>query len=400
MLRETSSTASSRRTPSIVLIFLFVILQVLIVVVAFIGGYLIRGWQSDVLLSNSKFPVLSEAYQLLSDNAIIPLPSGKKLEYGMIRGMLQAYNDPFTTFVEPPQHELQTQQLQGKYGGIGVRIERDAQNNIYLYPLPDSPALKAGVRDGDRLFKIGPLAMTPKTTNDELQASIRGPIGQKVQVTVGHQPNYAPVDLVIDRQEMALPSIAWNVVPAQPGIGVVHVHIIAQTTPDEVTKAINDLRAQGATRFIIDVRNNGGGLVDAGVDFARLFLKTGVVIEEQYRGQPVKAYTTDKPGAFSDLPIVVLMNNGTASAAEIFAGAIQGQKRAPLIGSHSYGKDTIQLVFSLSDGSSLHVTSAHWWIPSLQSRSISGKGLQPDIPLPDNADDGQFMQAAIQDILK
>ena len=400
MLQETSSTASSRRRPSAILIILFIIFQILIIVVAFLGGFLVRGWRSEVLPSTSKFPVLSEAYQILNENAIIPLPSDQKLEYGMIRGMLQAYNEPFTVFVEPPQHELQTQQLQGKYGGIGVRIERDAQNNIYLYPLPDSPAIKAGIKNGDRLLKIGPLAISAKTTNDELQASIRGPIGEKVKVTIGHQPDYAPVDLVVDRQEVALPSIAWNLAPTEPSVGVVHVHIIAETTPDEVTKAIEDLQNQGATRFIIDVRNNGGGLVDAGVDFALLFLKKGVVMEEQYRGQPVKSFTADKPGVFSDLPMVVLVNNGTASAAEIFAGAVQGQKRAPLIGSHTYGKDTIQLVFSLSDGSSLHVTSAHWWIPGLQNQSISGKGLQPDILLPDSADDGQFMQAALQSVLK
>jgi carboxyl-terminal processing protease len=373
----------------------FIIFQILVIVVAFIGGYLVRGWQSGSVQPDFKFPVLAEAYQLLQANALSPLPADKKLEYGMIRGMLQVYNEPFTVFVEPPQHELQTQQLQGKFGGIGVRLERDDRNNVYLYPLPDSPALKAGVKEGDRLFKIGPLSMTQKTTNDELQAAIRGPIGQKVEITIGHKPDYNPVVLTVDRQEMALPSIAWNIAPTEPGIGVIHVHIIAGTTPDEVTKAINDLKAQGAKKFIIDIRNNGGGLVDAVVDFARLFLKSGVIIGEQYRGQPEKIFQADQPGPFSDLPMVILMNNGTASAAEIFAGALQGQKRAPLIGSHSYGKDTIQLVFSLSDGSSLHVTSAHWWIPGLGGQSITGKGLQPDILLPDNAGDNQFMQAAM-----
>lgn len=394
MLQETRKT-SSRQAPSFLLIVTFIAFQILVILIAFIGGYLVRGWQSDAPQSSAKFPVLTEAYQLLQANALAPLPDDKKLEYGMIRGMLQAYNEPFTVFVEPPQHELQTQQLQGKFGGIGVRLERDDQNNIYLYPLPDSPALKAGVKDGDRLFKIGALAMSQNMTNDELQAAIRGPIGQKVEITIGHKPDYSPVVLTVDRQEMALPSVAWNLAPTEPSIGVVHVLVIAETTPDEVTKAINDLKAQGAQKFILDIRNNGGGLVDAGVDFARLFLKSGVIIGEQYRGQPEKIFQVDQPGPFSDLPMVVLMNNGTASAAEIFAGALQGQKRAPLIGSHSYGKDTIQLVFSLSDGSSLHVTSAHWWIPGLDGQSISGKGLQPDIPIPDNAGDDQFMQAAM-----
>lgn len=400
MLQETHTPNASRRGPSALLITIFIIFQILIVMIAFLGGFLVRGWQSSAVTSKSKFPVLSEAYQLLEDNAIFTLPTDKKLEYGMIRGMLQAYNEPFTVFVEPPQHELQTQQLQGKFGGIGVRIERDGLNNIYIYPLPGSPALKAGVKDGDRLFKVGAIAMSQNTTNDELQAAIRGPVGQKVQVTIGHKPDYTPLDLTIDRQEVAIPSTTWNLAPNESKVGIVHVHIIADTTPNEVSNAINDLKSQGASRFIIDVRNNGGGLVDSGVNFARLFLKNGTVIEEQYRGQPAKTFQVDHPGVYADLPMVVLINNGTASAAEIFAGAIQGQKRAILIGSNTYGKDTIQLVFSLSDGSSLHVTSAHWWVPALTDKPVSGKGFQPDIPLPADAGDSQFIQAAIEQVMK
>lgn len=395
MLQETRPSHTNRRSPSPLLLTAFTIFEVLIVLIAFLGGYLVRGWQSGGIPAASKFPILSEAYQLLEDNAINPLPADKKLEYGMIRGMLMAFNDPFTVFVEPPQHELQTQQLQGKYGGIGVRIERDGKNNIYIYPLPGSPALQAGVKDGDQLFKIGPIAMTQSTTNDELQAALRGPVGQKVQITIGHEPEFSPQEITVDRQEIALPSTTWNLVPTEPRVGIVHVQIIADTTPDEVTKAIDALKAQGADRFILDLRNNGGGLVDAGVNFARLFLKEGTVIQEQYRGQPVKSFQVDHAGKYADLPVVVLVNNNTASAAEIFAGAIQGQKRALLIGSHTYGKNTIQLVFSLSDGSSLHVTSAHWWVPELQGESVSGKGFQPDIPLPADAGDSQFIQVSI-----
>jgi len=379
---------------------LFAILQFLLIGVAFLGGFLYYQIRyDDPQVENAQFPVLAEAFTLLEKNAYFELPATKTLEYGMIQGMIKSYDEPFTVFVEPPQHELQTQKLQGKYGGVGIRLERDAENNVYLYPLPKSPALAVGLKDGDRLLKIGDIEISPKTTDDEIQAAIRGPVGQKVSITIGRGPNFAPLVFTVNRDEVSLPSITYNLVPDQPLVGIVHIHVIANTTSDEVKNAISSLQKLGAQSFIMDVRNNGGGLVEAGVDTARLFLKSGVVIDEQYRGKPVKTYKVDRAGPFSELPIVVLVNKGTASAAEIFAGSLQGQKRAPIVGTNTYGKDTIQLVFNLSDGSSIHVTAAHWWIPGLESK-ITGQGLQPDIVVDENAGDNLLIQAAVDEILR
>jgi carboxyl-terminal processing protease len=384
----------------------FVVFQLLLIAVAFMGGFLFHEWQysdqsvlSEVPFFKKEFALLSEAHHLLQENAFLPLPDAKKLEYGMVRGMLQAYDEPFTVFVEPPQHELQTNQLQGKFGGIGVRIERDAENYVYLYPLPNSTALEAGVQEADRLLRVEDLEIMPETTNDEVQAAIRGPIGRKVEIAVGRLPDYAPIELRIERAEVALPSVTWNLAPNVPQVGLLQVHVIASTTPDEITKAIADLQQRGASRFVIDVRNNGGGLVEAGVDTARLFLAEGTVIEQQYRGQDVKVFEVEEPGPFANLPVVLLVNRGTASAAEIFAGALQGQNRAPLVGTRTYGKDSIQLVFNLSDGSSLHVTAAQWWVPGL-SPEIGENGLQPDVPVDENADANTGLQKAIETILE
>src|SRR6266545_4673868 len=158
MQREVTTTPIQprlrRRLPSAILLVLFAILQLLIVLVAFMGGYFFQVWNAREPLIGQKFPLLAEAYNLLKENAYFELPPEQSLQYGMIKGMLQAYNEPFTVFVEPPQHELQSQELQGRYGGIGVRIERDAKNNVYLYPVDGSPAAKAGVRDGDLLYKL------------------------------------------------------------------------------------------------------------------------------------------------------------------------------------------------------------------------------------------------------
>jgi len=396
-----TSPGISRRIRRMIIASLFAVLQILIIAVAFMGGFLYHEWRfGDLsLLTGTKFPLLSEAYKLLSDNAYFDLPDMKALEYGMIRGMLQAYNEPFTVFVEPPQHELQTQELQGKFGGIGVRLERDSENYVYLYPITDSPAQQAGVLDGDRLLKVEDMPIGPETSTEDVQAAVRGPVGEKIKITVGHKPAYEPIEISMKRAEVPIPSTTWNLAPDQPTVGILHIRVIADTTPEEVTKAIKELQDQGATRFVIDVRNNGGGLVEAGVDTARLFLKDGEVIEQQYRGKPVRSFDVKTPGEFVDLPIVVLVNKGTASAAEIFAGAIQGQKRSPIVGTNTYGKDTIQLVFSLSDGSSLHVTAAHWWVPGLAEK-ISGKGLTPDVRVDETADDNQAQQTAINTLLE
>ncbi len=376
---------------------LLISLQILLLGLTFSAGVLT---QRIIYQRQSSFPLFTQAYQLLKDNALKPLPADKLLEYGMIRGLLDAYKEPFTVFVEPPQNELQINQLQGKFGGIGVRLDRDPQNYYIVFPLPDSPAAKAGLMDGDRLVQIDRLPVSAETPQDDVQAAIQGKVNSIVQIDITRPPDFSSHHFSIARQEYPLPSVVWNLVPGAPHTGIVQVSLISDTTPTEIQKAFEDLKKQGASSYILDLRNNGGGLVQAGVDTARLFLKNGMVIQQQYRDKPVENFTVNKAGIYSNLPLAVLINHGTASAAEIIAGALQGQKRSPLIGFPTYGKDTIQLVFDLQDGSSLHVTSAHWWVPGLFT-SIEGKGLQPDIQLAeDQANGPEAVQAAVKELQK
>ncbi len=378
------------------LVIYFVVFEVSLALLFFTGGILGQRW----LDRRQPLAILHEAYTILEENAVMDLPPERQLEYGMIRGMLQAYNEPYTLFVEPPQNELQTNQLQGSYGGIGARLEQDAENNWLIYPYPDSPAYLAGIRDGDRLLAIGDLQVNANTPLDDIQAAIRGPVGESVVLAIGHMPDFAPVTVKIKRQQTALPSVTSNLLPDAPQVGIVHVQVMANSTATEITTAIQDLESRGATDFILDLRNNSGGLVNSGVDTARLFLDSGVVIQQQYKGQPVKSYTVEKPGLFANLPLVVLVNHGTASAAEIAAGALQAHHRAPLIGVQTYGKNTIQLVFDLIDHSSLHVTAAHWWVPGLDQFS-AGNGLLPDVRMSDeDTQSAAILQAALQNLLQ
>ncbi len=374
----------------------FIVFQVSLLLLFFSGGIIFQRW----LDNRQPLAVLREAHQILEDNAILQLPPERQLEYGMIRGMLQAYNEPYTMFIEPPQAELQTNQLAGRFGGIGMRLEQDTDQNWLMYPYPDSPAFEAGVRDGDRLLAVEDLSIDVSTSIEDIQAAIRGPIGRSVSLTIGHPPAFAPVNVTVKRQEIALPSVTSNLLPDHPQVGIVHVNVMAGSTAEEITSSVQELQSQGAASFILDLRNNSGGLVDAGVETAGLFLDGGTVIQQQYKGKPVKSFNLSKRGQFTDLPLVVLVNHGTASAAEIVAGALQARGRAELIGTQTYGKNTIQLVFDLIDHSSLHVTAAHWWVPGLDGFS-AGQGLQPDVPLSDeDVQSAAILQTAVENLLQ
>ncbi len=328
--------------------------------------------------AGTQFGVFNEALRLFEQNAIDNLPESPILEYGMIHGLLQAYGDPYTRFFEPVQSELSNDNLAGSYGGIGATLERDTIGFALLYPFPDGPAAQAGVRDGDRLMAIDELDILPEMTTDEIVAVLRGPEGAAVRLEIARPPTWEKHAFEIERASIPLPSVTWRLDADETRLGIIKVNLIAASTPAEIEKAAQDLMTQGAQFFALDLRGNGGGLVDAGVNIAALFLEQGDILQEQYRDKPVETYSVTQVGPYINLPLVVLVDNNTASAAEIIAGALQVHQRAVLIGTPTHGKDSIQLAFDLQDGSSLHVTAAKWWIPGLDT-IIGENGLQPNL---------------------
>lgn len=355
--------------------YLLTISLLLALAVGFAAGFWARHYVQEPRV---EFPTLAQAYEILRDHGLKQLPEPPVLEYGMIHGMVRAYDDPYTLFVEPVQHELEGNTLQGSFGGIGVSLNRDELGDVILYPYPDGPAFAAGVRDADRLVQVDDLPITSEVTIETIQAAVRGPVGERVRISVQRPPDMDLLEFSIPRAEIALPSVTWHLFPDQPKLGVIKVNLIAASSNDEIAKAIQDLRLQGASLFILDLRDNFGGLLTAGVDIARMFLHDGVVIEQQFRNQDVRTYRVEQAGIFADVPLAVLVNQHTASAAEIIAGAIQVQDRAPLVGRATFGKDSIQLIFDLDDSSSIHITAAKWWVPGLEP-PIGQGGLQPDI---------------------
>ena len=379
---------------------IFLFFQILIVLGAFGLGYLIANNQTNTI-ENSELPILNEALSILLENGLYDVTDEMNLEYGMIRGMVQEYGDPFTAHVEPVQNELQSDQLTGSYGGIGSMIEFRDDGHYYLLPYPNSPAGNAGVQDHDRLIEVDAVKIEEFGDVSAIASAIRGETGSKVNITVLKAPDYDNEETyTIKRQEVPLPSLLAYQDDGNPTVGIINIHIIASSSTDELVTAIQELQEEGAERFVIDLRNNGGGILDAGIELAELFLlKDQVIIHEQAKGEEVKIVTTNRNGKFEDLPIIFIVNENTASAAEIFAGAIQSNERALLVGEQTYGKNTIQLVYNLSDESSFRVTNANWWFPAIGTFTREF-GLLPDIEFADlDSMDAIVMKTAIEELL-
>jgi len=345
--------------------------------------------------STADLNILAQARSVLENNALYEMPPATELEYGMIRGMLQAYGDPYTQFVEPNQHELNSDNLEGSYGGIGAALGHDSEGYPILHPFPNSPATKIGILDGDRILSVDDLVVTKETTIDEIVATLRGPEGDPVVLRISRPPTYSSHSFTIQRESIPLPSVTWYLAPSDSEVGIIKINIIAASTTEEIQNAVNSLKNQGVLYYALDLRGNGGGLVDAGVNIARLFLENGDVLEEQYSGESIKTYRVTKIGSLATLPLLILVDENTASAAEIVAGALQAHGRALIIGQTTYGKDSIQLVFDLEDKSSIHVTAAKWWIPGL-GLSIGEHGLQPDVIVAAGENPDPVIETAIQ----
>lgn len=367
------------------------IITLLSLVIAFVAGFFTHRFFNPPELET---PILAQARQIIQNHAYFPLPDDPELEYGMIRGLVSSLEDPYAAFSEPAQHEITSDTFQGEFGGIGAQISRNESGQILLYPLADSPARDAGVLDGDILVEVDGTEVTSETPLDTAVALLRGPVATQVIFAILRPPDNDRFEFTVRRQSFTLPSITWRALDNYPQIGLIDINVVAATTADEVTTAVDELIAQGVTSLIIDLQGNGGGLLEGGINTARLFLADGEIITQQYQGQTPEVFSATKPGPFTEIPVAILIDHGTASAAEIIAGALQVHQRAVLIGAPSFGKNSIQLVFTLMDESSIQVTSALWWLKD--GGPDQPFQLVPDITAPAEPDNfDQVIQLAV-----
>jgi carboxyl-terminal processing protease len=326
-----------------------------------------------------QFGIYWEVWHIVQDKFYGNVPHDSTPAYGAIRGALSTLQDPYTLFVEPQPRALEKAELQGQFGGIGALVSRGEAGEVILDPTVDSPAEQAGVKKGDVVLKVDNTPITSTMTTDAVLVLIRGEVGTKVTLTLQRAGAAEPIVVTITRATIETPSVEWRVLEQDSSIGYIHIRLFTERTPRELERALQDLKGAGVKRLVLDMRDNPGGLLDAAVAVASQFLRDGVVLYEDRKDEAEKSYPVAQGGAALDQPLVVLVNHGTASASEIVAGALQDRQRGPLIGERTFGKGSVQLVYDLSDKSSLHVTVARWFTPNRQR--IDGQGLTPDIEL-------------------
>lgn len=307
---------------------------------------------------------------------------GEKVDYesmyhGAIKGMVDSFGDPATVFLTPDETEEFNKSNEGKYfEGIGAELGyRDGVISI-VAPIAGSPAEKAGVRAGDLIIKVDDYTVKSTDSIYDIVTKIRGESGSKVKLTLARTGETKPLEITITRGEITVTSIEVKK-PSQldPSlsmydgkISVLSVTRFTEATLNEWQKkwddAIKKVKASGSKGLIIDLRNNPGGYLDGAVYAAEDFLRVGtIVLKEQNRDEEIIEFKVTRTGRLLDFPVVILVNEGSASASEIFAGALQADNRAKIIGVKTYGKGTAQSIFPLDNGSSIHITIMKWLLP-------------------------------------
>jgi carboxyl-terminal processing protease len=337
--------------------------------------------------ATSEFPeelhAVEEVWWLLSEDyvnqdALDP----EKLSRGAIEGMLEALNDSHTSYFE--SYDVVSSHLEGSsFEGIGAIITLEDGELTVVSPIAGGPAERQGVISGDKILEIDG-EPTSGMSLMEAVLKVRGEIGTTVILLILHQNENTSVTIEIVREEITIDSVYLDMLPDD--IALIQITRFADKTSDELTTALSDAIQSGAWGIILDLRGNPGGYLDVTVDVASEFLDGGIVLyEADEAGNIFKEWTASSGGLAIDLPIVVLVDDGSASGSEVLAGALQDRGRATLIGTETFGKGSVNVVRKLSDGSALVVTTARWLTPD--HHMIEWVGLTPDMEVNITIDD-------------
>lgn len=350
--------------------------------------------QIDTATTSMPLQILSEVQRLLDNVYLRELPQKSVMEYGAIQGMLETLNDPTTRFIEPPVAQSEAHALAGTYGGIGVQVKRLESGKFALYPFDGSPAYREGLRDDDILVEVDNTVIESDMPIDVVDQMLRGEVvaenGVNIRVARNNQDF---VEAFVPFEVINVPSVISRVVNEDDRIGYIQILRFTSRTPEELDDNLAELMNDDISALIIDLRNNGGGLLVESIEVADKFLSEGIIVIEQSRNDREIFSADAELSIGNDISIAVVVNENTASASELVAGALQDNGRGVLLGQKTFGKGTVQQIFPLSDGSSVHITSAEWLTPNEQQ--IASNGLTPDIVMipDDNNRDVEFGEA-------
>jgi carboxyl-terminal processing protease len=323
--------------------------------------------------------LLNDIWKLVQDHYVDrSAVQAQTLTYGAAAGMVNALGDTgHSTFLTPDQLRQERVYTQGRFEGIGAQVEYKDGHAVIAAPYDGSPAQKAGVKPGDIILKVDGKDMTGLNL-DQVVSHVLGPAGSQVTLTLRDPQTEQTRDVTITRARIVIPSVSWQLLP---GTKVAHVKLSAfsEHASDDLQKALADAAQGGATAIVLDLRNNPGGLLDQAIGVASQFLKSGNVLQEKDAQGKVKTVAVQTNVPRTDLPVVVLVNQGTASASEIVAGALQDASRAKLVGDTTFGTGTVLNQFALPDGSAVMLAVEEWLTPA--GRTIWHQGIKPDVPV-------------------
>ena len=362
------------------LIFNIVLIAALFVVVLPVAGCGTKYLPSEADKNNtqglpSEFLKLGEAWQLLQNNFVDrskldPL----KMAQGAIRGMVEATGDPYTEYYTPQSYQSSMAELTGVYQGIGAYIGKKDKQIVIIAPMKGSPAEEAGLKTGDIIIKIDGES-TEMMNSDDASMKIRGKAGTKVALVIAREGEAKLLEFLVERREIRVDSVTSEM---RGQVAYIRIQQFLLPTTQDFKAALERAFQDGASGVILDLRDNPGGILDQAVDVASQFLTRGIVVKVVDKDGHETVYKVRPGGIATAVPVIVLVNEGSASASEIVAGALQDNGRAKLAGTKTFGKASVQNIIKMSDGSAIKVTTAHYYTPNGQQ--ISSKGLTPDYP--------------------
>lgn len=297
------------------------------------------------------------------------------LSEGVYKGYIEGLGDPYSVYYDEEETKQMSESLSGEFGGVGALMSQDRETGVItvLQVYDGSPAQEAGMRDGDTLYKVEGEEVTGEDLSDVV-SKVKGEKGTQVTLTVLRADTGDEEELTITRDTIEAQTVSCEM--KEENVGYIRITEFDTVTYEQYKEALEDLEDQGMERLIVDLRSNPGGNLDTVCDILDLMLPEGLIVYTEDKNGEREEYTSDEENQF-DKPLVVMMNGYSASASEIFAGAIQDYGLGQIVGTQSYGKGVVQSVFDLQDGTSVKLTIAEYFTPN--GRSIDGEGITPDV---------------------
>src|SRR5438309_2633152 len=351
----------------------FVISSLLVVLTLSLGGS-VASKSADSSATYEQLKLFTEVLSIVQNQYVDEVPP-KDLIYNAIKGTLRGL-DPHSSFLDPDSYKEMQVETSGSFGGLGIEITLRDDILTVVSPIEGTPAYRAGLAAGDRIVKIDGLATKDMQLTDAVK-KMRGKPGTKVTISVVREGWTESKDFEIQREQIRVHSVRTQDLGG--GIGYIKLRQFQEQTSHDLDQALEKFAKDGMKAVVLDLRNNPGGLLTSAVEVTEKFVEDGKLVvytEGRVRNQNMR-FSAHAKKAYANLPIVVLVNQGSASASEIVAGALQDYQRAMIVGTQTFGKGSVQTIIPLSDGSGLRLTTAKYFTP--KGRSIHGKGIAPDI---------------------